>query len=865
MNPRPPLLARRLFEWVAGRASVDDLLGDLDEWYAIHLRTTSPLRAKWIYWKHVLSLCFSYALRKRKRDASYSIYSTQNFSIDMLRNYFKIAFRNLYHYKYFSVLNIFGLALGMSVSLLLISIYSYVSTYDNFHKNKERIYSVISHVKDGIEEIDYATAPIALANKLKHENTGADEIVRIVKAYHSIKTPTENIPVKGYYVGSDFFRLFSLNLMEGSTEILDKPNHVVLTERSAQKLFNTSDVIGKVIEMESGETFQVGALLKDLPQNTHLDFEILVSFASLHENNVSVEKQWVEFPSQYIYVLLKENTDPDDLRDQLNKISATTYAQSPVKVSFDLQSLDDVVMGPDLHHDLGVKWEASGFLLFAVFAALILLPACFNYTNISIARALQRSKEIGLRKTMGGVKNQIFFQFITETVIITLISLIGSLLIFMLIRKEFQSMLVAGSSLDLSLTSELLVWFIVFALITGFFAGVIPALYFARLNPIQALKNKIHGRSSSMRVRKVLTVFQFALSFGFILSLVVFSRQYRYSRNFDFGFNKQNTVDVALQDVDPNVARNAFTKVASVQSLSMSSGLIGVHASRTWIHTPEQDSAEVSQLFVDEQYIPNFGLTLLAGENFKEEDYQQERHLIVNEEFVKALKFDDPREALGKTFQVDGQELSILGVVKNFHYEPITRPIGKFFFRMKPSEFNYINLHVASNDAYHTFTELENTWETLPTTKKFEGQYFEDELNEAYSSYVTLLKIIGFLGLMAITISLLGMLGMVVYTTETKTKEVSIRKVMGASIAGIAMLLSKDYLKMMGWAILFSIPVTGWLLTLLLDQMAHYNVQLSAWDILLSTFIVILAGVLTITSQTYKTAIANPADTLRTE
>lgn len=866
MKNRPPRYARMLFRLFAGSADVEDLLGDLDEWFYDNLKTQSARKAHVYYWRQVLSLSFSYAIRKRKRDIRKGPYASTSFSVDMVRNYVKVALRNLYQYKYFSILNAFGLAIGMSISLLLISLYSYVSTYDTFHVNGDNIYTIFSRQQKDVEELAYSTAPLVLADKISAEFTGVKDVVRIIKTYDNfVKTGKENIPVKGYYVESNFMSVFSFDMIQGSVSALNTPNKVILTQSLAMKLFNSTNIVGKMIELEGGNSFEVAGLMKDHPSNSHLSFEMLISYSSIPVSRPLLQDQWTNYPRQYVYVLLHEGTSSARLQDYLNAVSKKTYQESTAKVSFALQRLDDIVMGPDLRSAIGIKWEASGLWMFGIFAGLILLPACFNYANLSIARALRRSKEIALRKTMGSGRNQIFFQFMTETVMITLLSLCGALLIFTFIRSEFQSMMVAGSALDLSLTWRMMTMFLAFATVTGFAAGLFPAIHFSGLNPVQALKSKINSRGSSMRVRKILTIGQFALSFGFILSLVVFSRQYRYSVNFDFGFEKRNTVDVKLQDVDVNHFTKVFSQLAAVQSISFSSGLLGVNFSSTWIRNGDKDSVEVSQLFADHNFITRRGLTFLAGENFPDEAWGNERHIIVNEEFLKAYKISDPMEALGRTYVVEGQDLEIIGVLKNFHYAPLHYPIGKFFFRTNPSKFVYANLQVSSTDPFNMFTEMEDTWKQLPTEKKFLGKYFEDELSEAYSTYKVLLKIVGFLGILAVTISLLGMLGMVVHTSETKAKEVSIRKVMGATAGGLALLLSRDYLKMMGWAILFSAPVTAWLIDKLLNGIQYYSVQLTVFDVFFSAMILLTLGILTIVSQTFKAATSNPAATLRTE
>jgi putative ABC transport system permease protein len=861
---QPPQLPRKLLEWISGPARIDDLLGDLDEWFYHNAETHSIRHARRKYWRQAISLGFSYAVRKRKRDARSGPYAGNTVNVDMFRNYIKVAVRNLYQYKYFSVLNAFGLAIGMSISLLLIALYSYIRTYDDFHVYKDRTFTIVSNYRDGIEEIDYATSPLVLAEKLKDEVPSIEKVLRIVKGHAlEIKNERTNIPVQAYYTEPAFLDVFSFALVQGTSAALLNPNQVVLTESAATKFFNSIDATGKTIELEGGRLLEVAAVMADPPRNTHLDFEMLVSLSSLAEERRSVAEQWTKYDRQYVYVLLKEGASQHDFQQHLDRISKEASTQLQAQVTFQTQPIEEITMGADLRQSIGTKWDATGLFAFMLFAALILLPACFNYTNISIARALRRSKEIGLRKTMGGVSSQIFLQFVTETIIITLLSLVGALLIFFLIRSEFQSMMVAGAKLDLSLTWRMAVMFLGFALTTGLIAGVFPALHFARLNPIQALKSKLDRRGSSMRVRKVLTVFQFALSFGFILSLVVFTRQYHYSRNFDFGFEKTNTINIRLQDVDPTQFKTTFAGLAPVESISMSSGLPGVGAPRTWVHLENKDSLESAQLFVDHNFIANFGLTLLAGRNFPQESPAHERFIIVNEEFLKANNITDPSAALGRTFVIDSRPLEVIGVLKNFHFEPLLYPIDKFLLRKDQSKFTYANLKVQPADPYQLFTQFEAAWKTLGTERKLEAKFFEDELNDAYQSYTVLIKIVGFLGLLAITISLLGMLGMVVYTSESRTKEVSIRKVLGASAMSIVLILSKDYLKMMGWAIAVALPLTIFVLSKMLEQLQYYSVKLSFWDVIASTILLLGLGVITISSQTWKTAGANPAETLK--
>jgi ABC-type antimicrobial peptide transport system permease subunit len=335
--------------------------------------------------------------------------------------------------------------------------------------------------------------------------------------------------------------------------------------------------------------------------------------------------------------------------------------------------------------------------------------------------------------------------------------------------------------------------------------------------------------------------------------------------NFDYGFETENILDVELQGVNPTTFNAEFSKLSEVQDLSMSSGKLSLSYSSAFVHDqPGGDSLEVFQLFTDPHYIHNMGLQLMAGQNFPDVPAQNERYILVNEEFLRAWQIASPTDALGKTFTVDGKELQVIGVLKNFHYAPLQEPIKSFFFRTDPSQYTYANLKVSSNDIHTTIAAMEKVWGTL-SARKFEAHFFDDEMEAMYHFYRALVKMIGFLGLVAISITLLGLLGMVVYTMEARTKEIGIRKVFGDKEANITYLLSKDFLLLMVWAIGLAIPITTFLVNDFLSLLTYYRVSLNVWDILFSIVVVFLIGMGTIASQTWRAARANPIEILRDE
>lgn len=866
-NASPPRIAQRLFDWYCGSAGVDDLRGDMEEVFHRNVNEFGRRRARSIYWRQVLSLIFSYAISKRKKNASHHYLSSSSNSFPMLLNYFKVGFRNLYRHRYFTVLNMVGLAIGMSVSLLIISVFVSVTNYDEFHANKNSIYRVVSYTSIGK---DYASAPVLLGERLKTDVPGIKEVIHIDRNLY-ISEPQPKMPVflRGYYVDPAFLSTFTFPLLKGDAKTaLADPHSIVITETHAVRVFGETEPMGQTITV-NGEQYEVTGVMKDYPSASHFDFNVIAPYSAIskHQLDVPVKESWSEFQNHYVYLQLEEGADPSKLQAYLDRVSDEVYQSNPdFKASFKLQALNDITPGPEHDNDIGPAWSYLSFVISGAVGLLILLPACFNYTNISIARALKRAKEIGLRKTLGGLRRQIFAQFIAETVIVTVGSLILSCGLFFLIRGEFQAMLVAGNSLDLSLTVDRFLYFLAFAIITGFVAGFFPAIYFSRLNPIEAIKNNVPSkRFSGIKVRKALIVFQFGLCLFFILTLVIYNKQYRYAMNFDLGFAEENIVDVDLYKVNPDVVRNEFSKLPFVQKVSFSSGVMGHGVPATWASLDgSKDSTEVFYMHVDGNFIENMELKLLAGRTFDNTEKNGETSVIINQTLMKRFNFAGPSEALGQIVHVDSLSLKIIGVIKDFHFWQLHAPPGNFFFRSNPDDFRLANVKIATNDVQVALEEMDITWRKFSNGDLFTSKFLSDETSAAFYQYRTMLKLFGALGVLAISISCLGLLGMVVYTAESKTKEIGIRKVMGASRLNLAFLLSKEFLKLMLYASVFALPIT-WMLDKTLQGMEHYRVAITFLDIFGGLLIMFLLGIATMASQTWRTASVNPAETLKYE
>lgn len=863
----PPSLASRLLQWYGQRANLEDLHGDMEELFYGDLESSSPGKAKLRYWQRTFSLVFSYAVKRRKQQSAYSHQSHSSINFYMLRNYFLIASRNLVKHKFFTVINVLGLSVGMSLSLLLLAMLVFVSGYDTFHEKRENIARIISTVNDKTSLREYACAPVSLADQVKENYTGIEEVVRINRAFNAEASYEEKrIPLSGYFADASFLKIFTFPLVKGNAATaLNRPHTMLITERAAEKMFGYGDPIGKTITMGEYGDFEITGLLKDVPKNSHFQFEVLTSYQAYEKHTLTLADNQKDWRGDYIYVLFQENADRNGLASYLNSTPTLEFKESETTATYSLQALNDIVPGPSLYRQIGPDWDYPSLSIFLVLTLLILLPACFNYANISISRALKRMKEIGLRKVMGGEQKQIFIQFITESVIITMLALVLSYFIFDVARHQFLAMIAHSDALSLDPTPLTFVVFILFALLVGISAGTVPALYFSRLNPIQALKSKLSGGNSRFTLRKVLIVFQFALSLGFITGVVIVFSQYRQALNYNFGFQQANILDVQLQGVDPDIFRNEFSKLSTVQEISFSSHIVGTSVSQdVFIKNAQNDSIEVMQMYVDEHYIQNLKLSLLAGKNF-EPNKLSESSVIVNEEFLRTFQITDAPSAIGQTYTLsDGSEITVRGVVKDFHYTSLREPIKSFFFRYG-DHYQYANIKVAAADMYTAISEMEATWKGIGGENKFTSQFFEDEIEEIYSVYYVMVKICGFLGFLAMTISCLGLLGMVIFNVENRVKEVGVRKVMGATTSSLVMMLSKDFIKLMVIASVIAMPIAYFFFDVIFRGTTYYRIPIGAVEITLSISILMVLGLVTVLSQTIKAAKANPVDTLKYE
>lgn len=805
----------------------------------------------------------------------------------MIGSYIKTSGRNLMRNKLFSSINIIGLAISMSVGLLLIAFVLDLLSYDRFHQHGDRIYRITNIATEkGDQTGKFGTTSIKTGRLIREKLTGIEEVAIVRNDFSKDAAIGGNIvPIKGCWAESSLFRIMTFPFIEGNPDTaLKDPYSIVLTETAAKKLFGNESALGKAIKFDTLD-YQVTGVMKDVPFFSHLSFEALVSFSTaelLNKNNKNFDK-WTSMWSNYVYLLLGENADMASIQSQLAAIAREeNSAEENMKIQLELLPLYEIVVGEDLHRAMGrsgphmppvVLWILGGLAL------VVILSACFNYTNLSLARAMRRFKEVGLRKAIGAGRSQVRQQFMAEAIIISLAALLLSWFLFLALRPQLISLAPEMQGLvKLELTPSRVVAFIVFSVTVGVIAGLIPALFFSKVNAIDALRNvstvKIFEHLS---IRRALVVIQYTVTLIFITATVVGYVQYRSILTFDLGFNTENILNINMQGNKPDALFKELSEMPEVTGLSRS--LIITSVGNAWggymKYKDARDSALVLTNHVDENYLTLHGYQLIAGGNFvaRPATADAATEVIVNRQVLKRLNIGarDPEKAIGEeiTFsnmQGKGRKMTIVGVMKDFHYGKVDNLIGPVAFMFwTPGDRAIINAKIQSPDMLATIAKIEATWKKIDRVHPFQGKFYEEEIEDAYSEFSAMIKIIGFLSLLAISIASMGLLGMVVFTTETRLKEIGIRKVMGASAGNLVYLLSRGFLVLLSIAALIALPVTYFFFEKVVLTNFPYHTPVHIAELFVGLLAVLLIAIIVIASQTTKAARSNPAEALKSE
>lgn len=808
----------------------------------------------------------------------------------MIKNYILVAFRNLTRHKFFSFINIFGLAISMSVCLGIIMLVADQLTYDRYNTKRDRVFRVVTKYlnADGSGAgNDYSTSPLPLGESLTQDYTGVEKAVRIRRGFGNgwIEFDQDvNIPLGGFFADPEILDVFEYELEHGDPKTaLKEPYSVVLTKKAAQKLFKQEVPLGEVIKVGDLGEYKVTGILKEANQKSHIVFEALASYATLKSLEAdstlsAVDGNWGNWTSGWVYLLLEKGKSAKEIERNLADISKKQKphdrtANDTHQYQFYLQNLSGITPGPFINNPIGPFMPRIFVYFFGGLALIVMMTSCFNYTNLSIARSLTRAREIGVRKVNGAYRYQIFFQFLSESVMIALISLAAALVLLVAV-KPFLMSLKFAQVLKWDLEANYYVYgaFIIFSLVVGVMAGLFPAVILSKFQPVKVLKNAGGGLKLFARLglRKSLLVVQFSLSLIFIISVLLLYNQLTLFIKADHGFEMANKINVRLNSTPYAPLQQELSRAVNIENVSAAS------------HTPaagmtygdgfkrnlsDQEGVDVSYFYVDANYLENMNIPLIAGRSFQEEAGESNKNfIIINESALNAFHFTSSADALGEVIYMeqDSNKFEIIGVVNDYNHQVLMAKIGPMALRYNPQEFRLLQIKYTGSHEEAVKT-IEAAWAKVNPSLKLDYKDFEEEVRFFYKTvFSDFVSIIGVIAGMAITISCLGLLGMATYTIETRMKEISIRKVLGSTDHGLVILLSKGFFKLLLIAVVIAVPL-AWFINNMWLQLIAYRTELSVGVISLGVFLLLVVGGLTIGSQTLRAAYANPVDNLKNE
>jgi putative ABC transport system permease protein len=822
----------------------------------------------------------------------------------MIFNYLKVGIRNILKHKVLSFINVFGLAAAMAVCMLIILMLADQKSSDRFNTNRLNTYRILCDKPDFRHP--YATSPFPLADALKANDPVVKEVTHLLMGVGGDAIYDQrSVEMRGYFADPAFFDIFSFELQNGNPEeALRAPNSMVITAEIAHRLFNNANPIGKAIAFThrglsifeaQGEastsipwgSYTITGVLADKKYKSHLKFDVLVSVSSLPvliANNKfeNLTGDWKNLFRCFTYALVKPGKTEADLNASLSSLTPSIVTGIPELKGLKMtgQRLTAISPGMLLGNEPNIVLPRVIYYFLSVLALLIMLSACLNYTNLSIARALTRAKEIGIRKVNGARRKNIILQFLSESILTALFALGMAILILFFLRSAFLHLWV-NQYLHFELNGGLPVYlcFGGFALLIGLVSGIYPSLYLSGFQPVKALRNFTAMRPGKLGLRKVLSVFQFVVSLIFIISSILIFNQSSHFLNFHYEFNSKNIVNVNLQGNDYRRALAELSSVSGVEKVSAcdyipitgrseGTSLKRAFRSDRSANTPDpkDEYKAMSILKTDANFVSNLDLTLIAGKNLPADDTSG-RYILVNEAAVKALGFIFPGEFVGQPLMSPGNDstaLVVAGVVKDFHMNLDHDEIGPLVLQNQPALFKFVNVRLAPGNLRATLAGLDKKWKRIDPVHPFKYQFFDEQLATTSQGFFDIVSILGFMAFIAVTIACLGMLGMATYTTERRGKEVSIRKALGADNLGIVLLLSKAFIRVLLIAILIAAPLSYIINNLWLRRFPN-RVDFGLGTILLGSAVLLLLGLITIGSQTLHAARRNPVTALRIE
>ncbi len=800
----------------------------------------------------------------------------------VLKNYLKIALRNILKNKAFSVINISGLAIGMACCVLILLFVQDELTYDSYHGKADQIYRLIALNKSAGEERYIAPIGAPVAEIFERTLPEVQEAVRIYTGNRVLVEYQDKrfFEERLFYGDPAVFDVFDFSITRGNPRMaLSAPFDIVITETMAKKYFGNADPIGKSILVDKKNSYNVTAVMKEVPSNSHFHFDFLASLETLTSLH---GERYLKHPGNlafYTYLLLEENTDPRELERKMAEGVKQSYGEKIAAMrTFLLQPLESIHLQSRLEYEIETNGSMSFVYIYSAIALGILLIAAFNFVNLSTARSTKRAREVGMRKVLGAFRYQLVKQFLGETMLFSVISLFLAVILVRMFLPVFSSLTGKRFPINFLFNPSVLLGFVGIVAAVGVLGGLYPAVFLSAFEPMRTLKGKLGIGGKSRSFRRFLVAAQFTISIVLIIGTFVIRNQLRYMRNQNLGFNKEQVVVMPMHDQNTQQAyeyiKTELMNNPSVLSVTASSTVPGKPVTNIAYRLeglPDDEHFSMDTYFVDYDFLDTIGIEVAEGRGFsKEFGTDEEIAFMLNEAAVRELNW---QSALNKQviWPSDLRRLDaivkkgqVVGVVKDFHVASLHESIGPVLLQVRPSSFRYISARISPVNIPKTLSFFREKWGQLSAVFPFEYTFLDEDFDKLYRSDEKVGHIVGIFSLLAIVVACFGLFGLASFAAEQRTKEIGIRKVLGSSVSGIILLLSREFTKWVLVANILAWPVAYLVMNKWLQNFA-YKMPLSPGVFILSGFLAFFIALATVSYQSIKAAVSDPIESLRYE
>ncbi|MFC1724187.1 FtsX-like permease family protein [candidate division KSB1 bacterium] len=871
-EPKPPFFASMILKIFNRRNDGFSLSGDFEEeFYELAEEKGEKYARKW-YRRNML------------RSVPLIIRDSVYWRFTMFKNYIKIAYRNAVRSKGITFINIAGLSIALACSILMSLYIMDELSYDDFHSLSDRIYRLGSNLRTSEgQDRELSTNPWPTGKLLAEDYTEIEEILYMRSAFHPVKHKGTYYFDRGLYADKNFFKLFSFNLTKGHPETaLEKPFSLVITDKIEKKYFGDNSALGESLVLSDSLNFTITGVV-EVPKNSHIQFDMLLSFETYLKFNPDAKGPggWGNF-NMINYILLKPGVDPVDfntkIRDFPMKRAGELFNQWSLKCYSSIEPLNDLYLRSDRGNNTGPQGNLKTVYFLFIVAALLLIVAGLNFIILTTARSAERAKEVGLRKVVGSTRSRLISQFMSDSLLISFAALIFAFVLMILILPVFNDL--TGKSYIpenlFNLNSLLFIFALTF--LVAICAGIYPSSVISRFRPADVLKGNYSTSGRGVYLRKILVVSQIVITSALIFCTLVVRDQVNFMLNSNPGFNKNQVIVLDTSRIPwsafiekSKVIKQSLSKNPEIQSLTVSNSVPGKYGwNGQWCHPedfPEQEMLSVEFIPVDHDYVKTFDIEIIAGRDFlKEMATDKEKALLINESSVKVMGWITPENAIGKKIDSPSgyPEGIVVGVFKDYHHHSLQKKINPIVLGLVNNMGGLIALKISVNDIPGFLSKIEYTWNEFFPGYPFSYFFLDEFFDRQYRTEIRLSNIFGSFTFLAIIVACLGLFGLITFSTNQKTKEIGIRKTLGATVPNIALNFMKEYLKLTIYAFVVAVPAAYFLMERWLINFA-YRVNIGIHTILLTIFLTASVTVLTVFYRSFKAAKANPVDSLKYE